>query len=175
MNQGLIHAIEDAGGEVITTPYNDLVKITMENILRRALSRGNYSESGLYRVIISIFKLFDKNYYNKHFKKHLGKKPVISPKRLEKHLEKFNINLMHSGESYDNILKIFYILENFPDVSLFVQTNPAYCCPSLVTEAMTNEIKRITGIPVVTITYDGTSEYKNDIIIPYLQNRENVW
>ncbi|MCK5171277.1 MAG: hypothetical protein KAQ75_15475, partial [Bacteroidales bacterium] len=130
--------------------------------------------SGLYRVIISIFKLFDKNYYNKFFKQYLGKNPIINPKRLEKHLADFNINLQHSGESYDNILKIFYILENFPDVSLFLQTNPAYCCPSLVTEAMTNQIKRITGIPVVTITYDGTSEYKNDIIIPYLQNRENV-
>ncbi|MFC2151076.1 acyl-CoA dehydratase activase, partial [Bacteroidota bacterium] len=174
MNQELIHAIENAGGEVITTPYNDLVKITIENILRRALARGSYSQTGLYKIVISIFKLFDEKYYNKHFKKYFGKQPVINPKKLEKHLDKFNINLMHSGESYENILKVFYILENYPDVSLFVQTNPAYCCPSLVTEAMTNEIKRITGVPVVTITYDGTSEYKNDIIIPYLQSKKNV-
>lgn len=170
MNQGLIRAIEDAGGEVITTPYNDLVKITIENILRRALARGSYSQTGLYKIIINIFKLFDEKYYNKHFKKYFGKQAVINPKMLEKHLNDFNINLMHSGESYENILKIFYILENYPDVSLFVQTNPAYCCPSLVTEAMTSEIKQITGVPVVTITYDGTNEYKNDIIIPYLQN-----
>jgi hypothetical protein len=52
-----------------------------------------------------------------------------------------------------------------------VQTNPAFCCPSLVTEAMTNEIKRLTGVPVVTLTYDGTDDYKNDIIIPYLQSK----
>lgn len=174
MNQDLIHAIEDAGGEAITTPYNDLIKITIENILRRALARGDYSISGLYRLIISIFKIFDKNYYNKFFKKHLGINTTINPTKLEKHLADFNINLLHSGESYDNILKIFYLLENHPDISLFIQTNPAYCCPSLITEAMTNEIKQITGIPVVTITYDGTSEYKNDIIKPYLQNWEKV-
>jgi predicted nucleotide-binding protein (sugar kinase/HSP70/actin superfamily) len=174
MNQDLIHAIEDAGGEVVTTPYNDIVKITIENILRRALARGDYTTSGLYRVIISIFKVFDANYYNKYFKKHLGKNPIINPKMLEKHLADFNIDLLHSGESYDNILKIFYILENHSDISLFVQTNPAYCCPSLITEAMTNEIKRITGIPVVTLTYDGTSAYQNDIIKPYLQNWETI-
>ena len=60
-------------------------------------------------------------------------------------------------------------MENYPDISLFVQANPAFCCPSLVTEAMTSEITSITGVPVVTITYDGTNDYKNDVIIPYLQ------
>ena len=28
--------------------------------------------------------------------------------------------------------------------------------------------------PVITITYDGTSEYKNDIIKPYLQSCEEA-
>jgi hypothetical protein len=36
---------------------------------------------------------------------------------------------------------------------------------------MTGEIKNITGIPVVTITYDGRGDFKNDVIIPYLQRR----
>jgi hypothetical protein len=39
---------------------------------------------------------------------------------------------------------------------------------------MTGEITSITGIPVVTITYDGTNDYKNDVIIPYLQSKELV-
>ena len=67
------------------------------------------------------------------------------------------------------MLKIFYLLEHNPDISLFIQTNPAFCCPSLVTEAMKNEIRRITGVPIITITYDGTSEFKNDVIVPYLK------
>jgi hypothetical protein len=98
----------------------------------------------------------------------------INPKSLEKHLSRFNINPYNSGESYENILKIFYFIENYTDISLFVQANPAFCCPSLVTEAMTGEIRNITGIPVVTITYDGTGDFKNDVIIPYLQKHNGV-
>ena len=97
-------------------------------------------------------------------------RPVINPLKLEKHLARFSIDPYHSGESYENILKIFYILENYPDISLFIQTNPAFCCPAMVTEAMAREIRRITGIPVLTVTYDGTSGNKNDAVISYLNS-----
>lgn len=59
-------------------------------------------------------------------------------------------------------------METHPEVALFVQTNPAFCCPSLITEAMKDTIREYTGVPIVTITYDGTTEQKNDIVIPYL-------
>jgi len=42
----------------------------------------------------------------------------------------------------------------------------------LVTEAMTSRIEEITGVPVVTIEYDGTTEFKNEGIIPYLKYRK---
>ena len=173
MNQNLINDIEENGGEMITTPYTDLVKIMIENQVRRTLARGDYFTAGLYRLMISSIKFFEDKYY-KQFKKFLGDKPVAEPLKLEKHLAKFNITPFHSGESYENILKIFYILENYPDISLFVQTNPAFCCPALVTEAMALEIKRITGIPVVTLTYDGTSGNKNESIISYLNSVKAV-
>ena len=82
---------------------------------------------------------------------------------------RFGLKLMHTGESMENILKTFYLVNKYPDLSLFVQTNPAYCCPSLVTEAMADRIEELTGIPVVTIEYDGTSGSKNDDVIPYLR------
>ena len=69
----------------------------------------------------------------------------------------------------ENVLKIFYMTKHHPDISLFVQTSPAFCCPSLVTEAMAKEIERNTGVPIVSITYDGTRSDKNDVIIPYLK------
>ena len=69
----------------------------------------------------------------------------------------------------ENILKVFYIKRHYPDVSLFVQTSPAFCCPSLITEAMAKEIEDKTGVPVVSITYDGTGGNKNEAIIPYLK------
>jgi len=53
-------------------------------------------------------------------------------------------------------------------VALFIQTSPAFCCASLVTEAMAGQIESITGVPIVNITYDGTFGNKNKVIIPYL-------
>ena len=69
----------------------------------------------------------------------------------------------------DNILKIYYITKYHPDVALFVQTNPAFCCPSTITEAMAADIVKKTGVPIVSITYDGTGGNKNESIIPYLK------
>lgn len=171
MNQKLTQVIEEAGGEIITTPYSDLVRMSIDNVIRRRIDSGEYFTAAKQRLISSGLKLLEDKFY-KYFEKYLGPQKTVNPGKLESHLASFNINPYNSGESYDNILKIFYILENYPDISLFVQTNPAFCCPSLVTEAMTNEIKRLTGVPVVTLTYDGTDDYKNEIIIPYLQSRK---
>jgi predicted nucleotide-binding protein (sugar kinase/HSP70/actin superfamily) len=170
MNQDLSRTIEESGGEVITTPYTDQVKMTLDNVIRRTVYRGEYITAAQQRVISSCLKLFEDKYY-RYFEKFLGPQKVINPGKLEKYLGKFNISPYHSGESYENILKIFYFMENYPDISLFVQANPAFCCPSLVTEAMTSQITSITGVPVVTITYDGTNDYKNDVIIPYLHQK----
>ncbi len=173
MNQKLNHAIEDAGGEIITVPYTDFIRMSLDNIIRRRIERGEYLTAAQQKLVSTGLKLLEDKFY-RYFEKYLGPQKVVNPKKLEKHLERFNINQYNSGESYDNILKIFYIIENYPDISLFVQTNPSFCCPSLVTEAMTNEIRRLTGVPVVTLTYDGTNDYKNDIIIPYLQSKKVI-
>jgi hypothetical protein len=69
----------------------------------------------------------------------------------------------------DNILKIHYLKKYHPDVSLLIQASPALCCASLITEAMKAKIEKQTGIPVVSVTYDGTGGFKNDIIVPYLK------
>jgi hypothetical protein len=33
---------------------------------------------------------------------------------------------------------------------------------------MARDIQRLTGVPVVSLTYDGTGQYRNDAIVPYL-------
>jgi hypothetical protein len=87
----------------------------------------------------------------------------------EKILAQFGVRIEHTGESLDNLLKVHYIKKHHPDIALFVQASPAFCCPSLVTEAMARRIEEVTGVPVVPITYDGTASPKNNSIIPYLQ------
>ena len=34
---------------------------------------------------------------------------------------------------------------------------------------MTRDIERLTGVPVVSITYDGTGQYQNEGIVPYVK------
>ena len=67
------------------------------------------------------------------------------------------------------ILTIFHLIENDPDISLFVQTNPSYSCPSLIPDVMAEKLESLSAIPIVTIEYDGTGGPKNDDIIPYLK------
>jgi predicted CoA-substrate-specific enzyme activase len=167
MNQNLIDFIENAGGVVVTTPYHDYVKITASNVRRRMWKKGEYTMAILSKIMLALLDKLDMKYY-RQFESIIGIKEKINPQSLEKYLDTFNVKPYHSGESYDNLLKIFHILEYHPDLSLFIQTNPAFCCPALITEAMTGKIKAVSGVPVVTVTYDGTSEGKNDIILPYL-------
>jgi predicted nucleotide-binding protein (sugar kinase/HSP70/actin superfamily) len=167
MNQNLIDFVENAGGVVVTTPYHDYVKITASNVIRRMRKKGEYSMAILSRIMLTLLDKLEMKYY-RQFESIIGIKEKISPESLEKHLDTFNVKPYHSGESYDNLLKIFHILEYHPDLSLFIQTNPAFCCPALITEAMTRKIKAVSGVPVVTVTYDGTTESKNDILLPYL-------
>ena len=69
----------------------------------------------------------------------------------------------------ENLLKIFYTTRFHPEAALFVQASPAFCCPSLITEAMAQEIEARTGVPMVSVTYDGIGGGKNEVILPYLE------
>jgi hypothetical protein len=101
--------------------------------------------------------------------------PLIGPSiahrksNLTEDLKRFGMVLEQSGESYENALKILHLVSHHDDLALFVQTSPAFCCPSLVTEALGDAIQQITGVPIVTVTYDGTESDKNSVIVPYIR------
>lgn len=109
----------------------------------------------------------------------MGEEVKAAPEEIDEWLGHFGMNILHRGESIENILKIHSLIRQYPDLDLFIQTNPSYCCPSLVTEAMKSRIEEITGVPVVAIEYDGTAGIKNESIIPYLRYRRKrnltVW
>ena len=168
MNQDLIRVIEEAGGEVLITPYNDYAKIAFGAYSKKWIKQLHVTELVIYHSLLAAMQLLE-NKYQTLFSKYIGSPiPAKNPDAV-KELSYFNIRIEQEGESYENILKIFRIMKSHPDISLFVQTNPAFCCPSLITEAMSRDIEEITGVPVLTITYDGTESQKNDIIIPYLK------
>lgn len=168
INQNLIHFIEANGSEVITTPYSAYLKMIAKPYLRKWLFEGLYLEALSFAALMAGLRLQEKSYY-KFFERILGEPDPAYDDPPGKILSVYNIRSENTGESMDNILKIHYLLKYHPDIALFIQTSPAFCCPSLVTEAMGREIERMTGVPVVSVTYDGTQSNKNDVIIPYLK------
>ena len=168
MNQNLFRVIEDNGGEVITTPYNEFMKIIAEPYLRKWFKEGAYPMVLKYMMIKRAIEYMEQK-YTALMNAALGEAEPAADINYEEILAGLNVSLDNTGESMDNILKIFHLVRKYPDISIFVQANPSYCCPSLVTEAMAGKIEKMTGIPIVTIEYDGTTTSWNDDIIPYIK------
>ncbi len=167
LNQDLIRTIEDNGGEVVTTPYSDLMRIVADVYIRKWFKIGKFADAALASVMRRVVPVITEK-YEKLFERILPRQ-AFSRRPPEEVFRKFNLEIFHTGESMENILKIAHLMESYPDLSLLVQTNPSYCCPSLVTEAMADRIEEITGIPIVTIEYDGTGGRKNEDVVPYLK------
>jgi predicted nucleotide-binding protein (sugar kinase/HSP70/actin superfamily) len=168
MNQNLIHFIEENGGEVVVTPFSSHMRMIAKPYLQKWFREGFYFSALSYRALIAMLSRLEKT-YEKYFGRILKEPKPIYDESPRKILSEYNMIIENTGESIENVLKIYYAKKHYPDISLFVQTSPAFCCPSLVTEAMAAEIERKTGIPIVSITYDGTGGNKNDAAIPYLK------
>jgi len=169
LNQNLVRTIEENGGEVITTPYNEYIKTIAGLYFRKWMREGKYLRVLASGSILTTIQLMEKK-YTEEFGRLLGPPPEERQGlEAEEILRKFNVSAYHTGETLDNLLNIFHVLEAHPDLALFVHASPAFCCPGLVTEALGPQIERITGVPMVSVTYDGTDASKNDVIIPYLK------
>ncbi len=167
LNQGLVNFIETHGGEVITTPYSHYAKMIAGTYFKKWFTEGKYFNILSYKALLATVGRLEKSYY-RYFERILNEPAGEYNEDPEKILAEYNISIDNTGESMDNILKIYYIKKHHPDISLFALASPAFCCASLITEAMIREIEKSTGIPVVAITYDGTGGSKNDALIPYL-------
>lgn len=168
MNQDLIRFIEESGGEVITTPYSEYAKMVAPTYFRKWFNEGKYFDLLTNSALMATMSRLEKS-YARILGRILDEPEQGYDDDPAAILAEYNICIENTGESMDNILKIHYIRKHNPDVSLFVQTSPALCCPSLITEAMRDRIEKKTGVPVVSVTYDGTGGAKNEIILPYLK------
>ncbi len=168
MSQGLIHAIEAAGGEAITTPYTDYVAIIAHSVFRQVALSGDHRGAAQYRLLWNTVDKFGGG-YRRHFARFLEPETLPDGRDDQSFLRRFGLRTEHNGESFENLLKILHLTRTHPRLALFVQSSPAFCCPSMVTEAMARDIESFTGVPVVSITYDGTGQYRNEVIVPYLK------
>ncbi len=167
-NQDLIHCIEDYGGVVITTPFNEFAKLIANPYIRRWFLEGFYKDALLTKSIVTLVNQVEKSYY-RQFNEVLDEPALEMDFDYAEVLAAYHVKVQQFGESADNLIKIAALMRHYPDISLFVQTNPAFCCAGLVTEAMAPRIEAYTGVPVVTLTYDGTSRNINDKIRPYIK------
>ncbi len=168
MNQNLIRFMEANGSEVITTTYIEYAKMIAGSYFRKWFNEGHYFDLLTYKALMVTMSAMEKN-YAKIFNRILNEPEYSYEDDPAEILSKYNIAPENTGESMDNILKIHYLIKHHPDVTLLVQASPALCCASLITEAMKAKIEKQSGVPVVSVTYDGTGGFKNDIIVPYLK------
>jgi predicted CoA-substrate-specific enzyme activase len=168
MNQGLVRAIEEAGAEAITTPYTEYVRIIVGSYFRKWAMAGEHLKSLTYRTVWVLADALGRRCQD-HFARFLDPETPVDHDRGERFAAGFGIRAEHAGESFENLLKISHLVQAHPELALFVQASPAFCCPSMVTEAMARDIERVTGVPVVSITYDGTGQYRNEVLVPYVR------
>ncbi len=169
MNQGLMHFIEENGGEVVTTPYYKYIKIIANSYFKKWFKEGKYLSLMSNGALLVAMQAMEKKYY-KYFELILNKSAFEVKDSYENILPEYSIQPEHTGESMDNILKIHHIVNEYPDLKLLVQTNPAFCCPGLITEAMVQKLESKIHIPIVSITYDVSGGNKNKVILPFLKN-----
>jgi len=169
LNQDLIHFIEDNGGEVITTPYYKYLKIIANSYFRKWFKEGKYVSLMSNKALLVVMQTMEKKYY-KYFEPILGRSVFKVNDVVETILSDYGILQEHTGESMDNILKIHHIISEYPDLKLLIQTNPAFCCPGLITESMAHKLEENLNVPIVSITYDISGGNKNKVIIPFLKD-----
>jgi predicted nucleotide-binding protein (sugar kinase/HSP70/actin superfamily) len=167
-NQDLIHCIEEYGGEVITTPFNEFAKLIANPYMRRWFMEGEFMDVLVTKTTIALVNQLEKSYY-KIFNELLDEPSLETDIDYKQVYDTFDVKVQHSGESADNLLKIVSLIRHYPDISLFVQTNPAFCCAGLITEAMAPSIEEYSGIPILTLNYDGTGKNINQKIRPYIK------
>ncbi|CCK80588.1 acyl-CoA dehydratase activase [Desulfobacula toluolica] len=171
INQDLVRFIEDNGGEVITTPYYKYIKIIANSYFKKWFKEGKYLSLFSNKSLFIAMQAMEKKYY-KYFEPILSKSAFEVKGSYENILSEYGILQEHTGESMDNILKIHHIINEHPDLKLLVQTNPAFCCAGLITEAMAQKLEAKINIPIVSITYDISGGKKNKVILPFLKDSE---
>jgi len=167
-NQHLIRCIEEYGGEAVTTPFTELVKLALPGYIKRWFAGGHYGDILFAKTVMTLVGQLERSYYRLFGE--LFDEPLALPEvDHDAVLKEFLLTPQHAGESLDNLVKIAALVKHYPDIALFVQVNPAFCCAGIVTEAMVPRIERFSGIPVVTLNYDGTSKNINEKIRPYIR------
>lgn len=166
-NQGLITDLENFGAEVVTVPYTYVVRLILGRDIRFLWEDGRYLSVAGNKLLAEVLEATERRFYQVAGDVLREEFPTFDDAIFDC-LKKYHVTLSHGGETAQNILKIFSLLRHHPDIALFVHINPLFCCPALVSEALFKTIEKDIGIPIVSLTYDGTTAQRNESLAPYL-------
>jgi len=166
-NQNLINHIEKTGAEAVTVPFIDTLNLLAGIHFQTQWQYGRYINLLKDTVAYNMLNAFNK-------KLNVLAKPLVdTPSGRLMHeplgyLQKHFFTIKHGGETTENLLKVYYLKENYPAMRLIINVYPIFCCPGLISEAIYKKVEKEIGIPIVSITYDGTQADKNKVLNPYL-------
>jgi predicted CoA-substrate-specific enzyme activase len=166
-NQHLISHIEKTGAEAITVPFVDTLNLLATIHFQSQWQDGRYINLLRDKVAYNMLNIFNR-------KLNALAQPIISDrfsglgKDTQDYLRKHAFTVKHGGETSENLLKVYYLRENYPELKLIVNVNPIFCCPGLISEAIYKKVEKDIGVPIISITYDGTQSDKNRILNPYM-------
>ncbi len=168
MNQDVIGYIEDHSGKVISMPHNQYDKMIADTYFSHWMKKGKNIDYLDFSTLLAAFKAMGKAYY-RIFDRMLDETNPGFDDPSGEILARQGVLVENSGEPAENLLKTWYIKKHFPKVSLFVQLSPVFCCAGLVTVAMNAKIEEIISVLVLSPTYNGAGDYKNDARASYLR------
>jgi len=167
LNQNLIRTLEQAGAEVVTLPFIDTVSLLSESHFQSQWLTGSYMELLRDKVFYNTLNLLSRN-LSQQARPFLQDDGCGLKQDSMSYLQRHFFSMRHGGEASENLLKVYYLYERYPDLKFIIHVYPLFCCPGLVTEAIYRKVEKDLGIPIVSITYDGSQADKNRILKPYL-------
>jgi hypothetical protein len=160
--------LERAGAEVVTIPFIDTVGLLAATHFKSLWVDGSYMGLLRDKALYGTFSLIGRKLIK------IARSLIKDEQHTLKHdpmtyLQHHCLSVRHGGETAENLLKVYYLYENYPNLKFIVHVYPLFCCPGLISEAIYKKVEKDLGIPIVSIAYDGTQTDKNRGLEPYLR------
>ena len=162
-NQQLIADLEAYGAEVATVPYTYVIRLLADRHNYGLYKTGRYVALVRDKLLVEVFEQLERRYYQIAQAVLDEELPVFDPVGVCPAGENNGLSPKHDGETVENVMKIYSLCRHYPDLAMFVHVNPIFCCPGLVSELLFRAVEKDIGIPIISITYDGTTARKNDV------------
>jgi len=166
-NQNLVRRLEKAGAEAVTLSFFDTLGLLAATHFKSQWLDGSYIGLLRDKALYNTLNLFGRKLI-KIARSLLRTEAYTLKQDPLTYLRHHYLSIRHGGETPENLLKVYYLHENYPDLKFIIHVYPLFCCPGLISEAIYKKVEKDLGIPIVSITYDGTQTDRNKVLEPYL-------